>query len=359
MKLGKILKCNMASIIMLVILAALTACWAFNGLGIPQKFSPDNASIFSWDSWDNFITVLTFIVAMAIGWQGLVRRWEDKLPNKLTVHFVYGNDYIMSCYNVSLASEKDIRAWGQQVGAQMVGGKRLDMKLTNSQQYMGIVGDKFKHYEAVFYLSEEPKIFQKSEYKNKYLTWFIEGNDNGEKGVLIKKINERRENALSFEEAKANGQPWIDVKQDKTTISNKLTAHFVYKDQYLLSCYNLNLLSESDLSCKMQEIVTYMTDDKNVKLGLITKQIEHKLENNIKHFEIISYLSEEPKILSQDKYKDKYIIWIADGDDFIKKVHEKRLSSSMPLSEEEAREWGELLDNTVEKSSQKETKKIT
>ncbi len=199
----KIIVYHKISIAILIISAVITFAWAFWLITneVPSNiFVWDNwDNLFVWDNWDNFITVLTFIVAIAIGWQNYVRSWEENLPNKLTVHFVYNKEYIMSAYTVLLSSKSDLRAWAQQIGSQMIyfkgnskNNERLSFELTFSQKYLGIINNEFKHYEVTYYLFEEPNIFtEKYTDDYKYITWVIEDNTSENKGDIEKRRHQR------------------------------------------------------------------------------------------------------------------------------------------------------------------------
>ncbi|MDP8161603.1 hypothetical protein QJU89_01505 [Pasteurella skyensis] len=182
---SKVISYNRHSLYLLGIWTLLAFVWTFYYL--------DNASFSSWSSWDNFITILTFIVATTIGWQGYIKNWEKDLPCKITAHFKYNGQYIMSCYRVYLSAESEIRTWGQQIGKQM-SGTNLVLEPIIEQSPMEIIDNKFRHYEVTFYLCEEPSIFEEENYKNKYLTWSLQN-----KGMKkISKTHERQEQPLSF-----------------------------------------------------------------------------------------------------------------------------------------------------------------
>ncbi len=217
-KIVKVIAVNKKSILMLLVLAGVVFVWAFF---LSSRETTYN--ILVWDNWSNFITVLTFIVAITIGWLDYVRGWQESLPHKLTVHFYYEKDkdnepnvlkgdegYIMSAYTVSLSSKSDLRAWAQQIGKQMVGGKEsLNFQLTHSQKYLGIINNQFKHYEVTYYLSTEPKVFKQNNFKNQYLTWIIEDNDNESKGDIKQRKHNRQNTPLSREEAKTQGEEYL------------------------------------------------------------------------------------------------------------------------------------------------------
>ncbi len=207
-KIYKVIKVNKKSIKMLFILTVVAFLWAFFFSSRETTYN-----LFVWENWDNFITVLTFIVAITIGWLDYVRYWRESLPNKLTVHFVYNEEYIMSAYTVSLSSKSDLRAWAQQIGRQMIGGKSLNFQVTYAQKHSKIVNNQFKHYEVTYYLTTEPEIFQKPSYKNKYLTWVVEDNDNESKGdVDPRKQDHRPSTPLTRNEALTRGEKYSIIQ---------------------------------------------------------------------------------------------------------------------------------------------------
>ncbi len=204
-KIFKVIAINKKSLKILLFLTVIVFIWVF-------FFSSKETSIdfLVWNNWNKFITVLTFIVAIAIGWLNYIRSWEDNLPNKLTVHFVYNEKYIMSAYTVSLSSKSDLRAWAQQIGKQMAGGnENLSFELTNSQEYLGIENNEYKHYKLTYYLSKEPKIFKQADFQNTYLTWIVEDNDNKSKGDIKQRRHARQKTSLSRDKALTEGEEYL------------------------------------------------------------------------------------------------------------------------------------------------------
>jgi hypothetical protein len=136
---------------------------------------------------DSIIGIATFLVAIFIWFGELNQGWENSLPKKLTVEFLYKGQRLMLCEEAYLAGESDIRAWGQQVGAQMSGVRNLKF-LPFIEQEPGRIeetqgGEAYKLYEVRFTLTELPEkrptnkndvkperpIF--TEDMNKYLHW--------------------------------------------------------------------------------------------------------------------------------------------------------------------------------------------
>ena len=143
---------------------------------------------------DSTVGFGTLLVAIAIWFGELKQEWENSLPKKLTVEFLYKGQLLMLCEEAYLAGESDIRAWGQQVGAQMSGGRHLKFLPSIKQEPGGIKetrdGKAYKLYEVKFTLTELPKkrptnkndmepeepVF--TEDMNEYLHWsFRQGHD--------------------------------------------------------------------------------------------------------------------------------------------------------------------------------------
>ncbi len=84
--------------------------------------------------WDNvyvkfidpFLGLTTVIIALLIWYSQMKINWRSSLPKRLTVHFKYKEEVIMSCYEAYLSGESDIRAWSQQIGRQMNDNVNLD-----------------------------------------------------------------------------------------------------------------------------------------------------------------------------------------------------------------------------------------
>jgi hypothetical protein len=83
---------------------------------------------------DDVFTILTdpvFSITSIILTVGLTimyakTEWINTLPHRLNVHFINTEGkYLASCYNVHVMPNSDLRALGQQVGAQMFGNQHL------------------------------------------------------------------------------------------------------------------------------------------------------------------------------------------------------------------------------------------
>jgi len=73
-----------------------------------------------WSNWlDAYATGVTIFIGVLIWYNEKKQDWENELPKKLTVHFKYKGQYIMSCINAPLVGEHDVRAYGQSIGGQI------------------------------------------------------------------------------------------------------------------------------------------------------------------------------------------------------------------------------------------------
>jgi hypothetical protein len=122
------------------------------------------AGKFWTDYLDPFVGMAVLIVALAL-WFGEVRQdWRNSLPRRLSVVFRYrgdnGDREVMRCVRAGLASEADVRALAQQIGAQMVAGQ-LDFRAPNVKQSGGNVevaedGDVYRHHVVTLELRKLP-----------------------------------------------------------------------------------------------------------------------------------------------------------------------------------------------------------
>jgi hypothetical protein len=122
------------------------------------------AGKFWTDYLDPFVGMAVLIIALAL-WFGETRQdWRNSLPRRLSVVFRYcddkGDREVMRCVRAGLASEADVRALAQQIGAQMVAGQ-LDFRAPNVKQSGGNVevaedGDVYRHHVVTLELRKLP-----------------------------------------------------------------------------------------------------------------------------------------------------------------------------------------------------------
>ena len=131
--------------------------------------------------WDQdisqLVTFATFFVAIAVWWAELTQEWRNQLPKRLTVDFVYIEKSseegevkkVMRCEKAHLSDTADIRALGQQIGAQ-IAKSQLDFRapyVTQKEEpieYDNEIGF-FRHYYVIFTLTTLPSGITSSECK--------------------------------------------------------------------------------------------------------------------------------------------------------------------------------------------------
>lgn len=86
-------------------------------------------ALLNWDTYDSdpvfrfldpLLGIFTAILALSIWYNEMVERWENSLPKRLNVHFIFKNQEVIFIKNAYLSSEADIRAWGQHLGGSLV-----------------------------------------------------------------------------------------------------------------------------------------------------------------------------------------------------------------------------------------------
>lgn len=113
------------------------------------------------DYVDPFATVATLLLAIILWFSNADRDRQRKLPLRLTASFKYQGREIARCEEAYLAGETDIRAWGQQIGAQMLRTRFLKMEPYINQTGPRLTTDKstlkdYNLYTVCFYLKEKP-----------------------------------------------------------------------------------------------------------------------------------------------------------------------------------------------------------
>lgn len=110
---------------------------------------------------DPLIGLGTFLIALAVWFLEVNRERKNDMPNKLTVFFKYGTRTAMTCEKAYLASEGDIRAWGQQIGKQMAENIFLDflpyIEQPPAETEFDESGKPFLHYQVTFFLNKLPQ----------------------------------------------------------------------------------------------------------------------------------------------------------------------------------------------------------
>jgi len=117
---------------------------------------------------DPIISILTFVIALLLGIQGVRKRWEESLPNRFTVHYVYNNQILGSFFDAHVVGKEDIRNQAQSLGSEMMGGGRLKLT-TNNDLYPHSIEKKannyYKHWTYIMRLNSPPSVFEKGNFE--------------------------------------------------------------------------------------------------------------------------------------------------------------------------------------------------
>jgi hypothetical protein len=100
----------------------------------------------------------TLLVAIFL-WYGKIREeWENRLPKRMSVFFLYQGLPAIICRYVWLADEGDLRAWAQQVAAQAAQVQYLrfypNIKAEIPSKVMWIDSKICRHYAVCFELTD-------------------------------------------------------------------------------------------------------------------------------------------------------------------------------------------------------------
>lgn len=141
--------------------------WQFVGLllllaGLGWWFS-DRLFPFSadalWEWLDPVSGIMSLVLTFVVLYNQAYQRWEDGLEKRLDVDFVLkGQDKpIIQVKNAFLAGEADIRAWGQQLGRQIMGDMHLDLSWDRSVPVIKKDGaEVVKSYTLTIFLVDDP-----------------------------------------------------------------------------------------------------------------------------------------------------------------------------------------------------------
>jgi hypothetical protein len=154
-------------------------------LALSGKYAFDK----QWNIWiEAFSTFALIIITIVIWYNEQKEAWVDSLPKRLNVSFWIKNVNIMNCENAVLINESDIRAWGQQIGAQMGNTIHLSFELRFEiikKGIQNIAGSQFVLFELKMYLKVPPETIGLKKHnfdKLKTLNWEF-----SESGELIEK----------------------------------------------------------------------------------------------------------------------------------------------------------------------------
>jgi hypothetical protein len=120
----------------------------------------------NWADWwmrvQSFLGMGTLIVALFVWYSRIRDNWEDNLPKRMSVFFFFLGKPVIICRYVWLASEDDLRAWGQQVAAQAADTERRlefspEIKTRNPELIISTEERTIcRHYEICFQLNALP-----------------------------------------------------------------------------------------------------------------------------------------------------------------------------------------------------------
>ena len=173
----------------------------------------------SLDSWythyfDPIISILTVVIAIIIWIFQQYNYWKESLPKRLTVHFLYENKSVLSCYEAYLSGTSDVRAWSQQIGAQMTDVQHISFypyidspnPEIRKSQYEKDQKGRFIDImlcEATFYLKNDnfinsQEIVKRPEIIGKYTVWL--DNNKVTPGNVEIIFSQRKDKPLTIEE---------------------------------------------------------------------------------------------------------------------------------------------------------------
>ncbi|OEU67902.1 MAG: hypothetical protein BA863_07480 [Desulfovibrio sp. S3730MH75] len=139
------------------VLGGILICSVFLSKWEGIKFS----ATFLTDTWNIFEPItgtLTLVAALVLYCLSQRREWEDSLPKFMTAEYIYDEDerLLMKAERVPVAGEYDLRAWGQQLGAQILFGERnLQYFKSTSKKIVSDDGASME-YSVRFYLTSIP-----------------------------------------------------------------------------------------------------------------------------------------------------------------------------------------------------------
>lgn len=164
---------------------------------------------------DPLVAIGTAIIALSLGFFQSKKNWEDQLPKRLTVHFIYNGKAVLSCYEAFLAGAGDVRAWSQQIGGQMAGVPYISFFPYINSSNPTITKSSFEKnknnksidillYEAIFYLKNDSFLDNKGnivkpEITDKYVIWLDNNPDTP--GNIEYYIDERPNKPYTITEA--------------------------------------------------------------------------------------------------------------------------------------------------------------
>lgn len=87
------------------------------------------ASEQQWDFFDTMVKIATLVIALLLWVEDSYAGWLRSLDHRLFVTFRYDGKPVLRCDHAPLFTESDLRAYSQQIGAQMAGRRDLDFAI--------------------------------------------------------------------------------------------------------------------------------------------------------------------------------------------------------------------------------------
>ena len=150
-------------------------------IGLAARRGTFADEVFTWPFWEPTLQFSILVIAFVVWWGEVAQDWENGLPRRLTVWFLYPRqpaDPVQSsahpepkgpagalgqvallCEEAYLADEGDIRTWGQSIGGQMAKGFlsfEPDIVQTQRRRVWREGDGDFLHYHVLFRLTELP-----------------------------------------------------------------------------------------------------------------------------------------------------------------------------------------------------------
>lgn len=125
----------------------------------------------SWHIFEPIVGTVTLFVAVVLYIANMRKAWEESLEKMLTARFrlTKNNKMLMEVVRIPVAGEHDLRAWGQQLGAQIIYGDR-SLQYFKVERHDEVAQDgSCKEYILTFYLEQIPEILKPVYAKNDYV----------------------------------------------------------------------------------------------------------------------------------------------------------------------------------------------
>ena len=108
-----------------------------------------------WEAMTEIVSLATLGVALLVWIAEFGENWEQNLPKRLDVIYLHKGKPAFVCENATILSESDLRAMAQQMGAQIIGERFLQLypKISEGRITISYMVDRYyKHYIVKIYL---------------------------------------------------------------------------------------------------------------------------------------------------------------------------------------------------------------